>query len=64
MGLVLSRKLEEGTILTKGDERIEVRVVRIGPGNVRLDFIADRSWLIVREELTRYTDTQKPKEPA
>ena len=59
--LVISRRLNERILI--GDS-ITITVVRIGPGNIRIGIDAPKELNIVREELTRYTDTQKPKEPA
>ena len=50
--LVLSRKLNEKTvIITPSGDRIEVVVVDIDRGKVRLGFSASRSVQIFREEL-------------
>lgn len=50
--LVLSRKLNEKTvIITPSGDRIEVVIVDIDRGKVRLGFEANRSVQIFREEL-------------
>ncbi|WP_010586282.1 carbon storage regulator [Schlesneria paludicola] len=46
--LVLSRKTSEAIIV---NELVVVRVVRIGPGSVRLGISAPADWHIRREEL-------------
>jgi carbon storage regulator CsrA len=52
MALVLTRKLEEKAVLiTEAGERIEVQVVAIDRGKVRLSFAAPKSTTIIREEL-------------
>jgi carbon storage regulator CsrA len=49
--LILSRKVEERTFITVGDEKIELVVVRIEGGKVRLGFKASDKVSILRAEL-------------
>lgn len=52
--LVLSRKLNEKIKILKGKEVIAtITVARLGSERVRLGFEADKSLLILREELIR-----------
>lgn len=60
--LVLSRKLNEKTvIITASGERIEVVLVDIDRGKVRLGFAADRSVQIFREELVAPGQAMPPR---
>lgn len=49
--LVLSRKKDERIIITMGDQTIEVSVLKIDGGNVRLGIKAPQSVAIHREEV-------------
>jgi len=60
--LVLSRRASEKLFLTRGDETIEITVVRIGPTSVRFGIEADRSWNIAREEVAEEPKTGEMKE--
>ena len=60
--LVLSRKLNEKTvIITPSGDRIEVVVVDIDRGKVRLGFSASRSVQIFREELLPFASRAEGK---
>lgn len=58
--LVLSRKPDEKIIIKHGDEIIELTVVRIEPGKVRLGIKAGPDVVILREELVENKPTTSP----
>jgi carbon storage regulator len=51
--LVLSRKKDERIVLKVGDKNIEITVVRIESGRVRIGIEADSDVAIIRKELTQ-----------
>lgn len=55
--LVLSRKTSE--VILIGDD-IKIMVVRIGPASVRIGIDAPKSMNVVRAELLKETDGEKP----
>lgn len=51
--LVLSRKTGEVVVIGDGPNRVVLKVIEIQNGKVRLGFTADKSVVIVREELVQ-----------
>ena len=49
--LVLSRRPHEKIILKRGDERIEVCLVRVSVNSARIGVDAGQNWEIMREEI-------------
>ena len=60
--LVISRRVDEGVVLTVGDDRIDLRVVAIRGDMVRLGFTAPLEVTIHRGEVQQQIDAGSQKE--